>query len=236
VRRTEHGAHEWIKWNPPHHIQKSAIDPLLKAAHEHFKMLKEEEREKAARKLEEGDEYSGDEEEEEDDEIIDDGGVDAALRTAEIAEPGTVERIEVKEKLEKERADKAEKEREVREQKVRRRTDYNSRKTRRQRNAMVSGGGYALLDKVRDETGRGQVGIYEENITFDTNALNAQAKLILKRNDRANRYSLSLSLLILLQQKRLRCSLADVWTRRCTTTQATTTATTRSATKRRLNT
>jgi hypothetical protein len=53
---------------------------------------------------------------------------------------------------------------------------------------MVSGGGYALLDKVRDETGRGQVGIYEDDITFDESALNAQAKLILKRNDRANRY------------------------------------------------
>lgn len=187
VRRTEHGAHEWVKWNPPHHIQKNTIDPLLKTANEHFKQLKEEEREKAARKLEQGDDNDDDDDDDDGDEVDIDAELLRTQETSEVAEAGTVERTAEKEKLEKERMEKAEKERMERELKVRRRTDYNARKTRRQRNAMVSGGGYALLDKVRDETGRGQVGIYEDDITFDESALNAQAKLILKRNDRANR-------------------------------------------------
>jgi hypothetical protein len=249
VRRTEHGAHEWVKWNPPHHIQKNTIDPLLKTANEHFKQLKEEEREKAARELEQGDDNDdGNDDGDDDDEVDIDAELMETQETSEVAEAGTVERTAEKEKLEKERMEKAEKERMERELKVRRRTDYNARKTRRQRNAMVSGGGYALLDKVRDETGRGQVGIYEDDITFDESALNAQAKLILKRNDRANRYRplhllrvwcVSCVLCAVLGGTRTYDVLARAggWMRMCTTTRATMIATmTRSATKRRLST
>jgi hypothetical protein len=187
VRRTEHGGHEWLKWNPPHHIQKNTIDPLLKAANDHFKLLKDEAREKQARLLSGEEDLDHEEEEDEDDEENDEEDEDREEGVkGEVAEAGTVERSEEKEKLERERTEKTEKEKE---QKVRRRTDYNARKTRRKRNAMVSGGGYALLDKVRDESGhRGRVGIYEESgIVFDESALTTQAKLILKRNDRANR-------------------------------------------------
>lgn len=33
---TEHGGHEWRPWNPPHHIQKFTINPLLAAVQTHF--------------------------------------------------------------------------------------------------------------------------------------------------------------------------------------------------------
>lgn len=184
VRRTEHGGHEWVKWNPPHHIQKNTIDPLLKAVNEHFKLLKELEREKEAQRQANPDseEEDGSEEGSEEDDDID----TELERRTEVAEEGSVERVEDKEKAEKERQEKFDKDKE---QRNKRRVDYNARKTRRQRNALVAGGGYALLDKVRDETGRGQVGIYsEDNLVFPESALNTQAKLILKRNDKANKY------------------------------------------------
>jgi hypothetical protein len=33
---TEHAGHEWLRWNPPHEIQKNTIDPLLKEVERHF--------------------------------------------------------------------------------------------------------------------------------------------------------------------------------------------------------
>ncbi len=36
IRLSEHDAYEWFAWNPPHHIQKFLIDPLLDAVDRHF--------------------------------------------------------------------------------------------------------------------------------------------------------------------------------------------------------
>lgn len=36
VQVTEHGGHEWRRWNPPHAIQKYTINPLLTAVESHF--------------------------------------------------------------------------------------------------------------------------------------------------------------------------------------------------------
>jgi bis(5'-nucleosidyl)-tetraphosphatase len=33
---TEHGGHEWRRWEPPHHIQKYTINPLLEAVESYF--------------------------------------------------------------------------------------------------------------------------------------------------------------------------------------------------------
>lgn len=172
VKLTEHAGHEWMKWNPPHHIQQNTIDPLLKAAKAHFKAQKERAHEREARR------EDGDEEEGSEDGSEQHSGDEASAFAAEVAS-GTVSLAD------------EERVKDMNEQQTtRRRANYNSRKTRRQRNAMVAGGGYALLDKVRDETGRGQVGIYsEDNIVFPESALNTQAKLILKRNDKANKYA-----------------------------------------------
>lgn len=172
VKCTEHGGHEWVRWNPPHEIQKNTIDPLLKATHEHFKFLKEQERENEGQTPED---ESLEDDFDEDEESLEEGEQKAEL----------LARAEGKELADKERLDKHIKDKE---QRAKRRVDYNARKTRRQRNALIAGGGYALLDKVRDETGRGQVGIYsEDSLVFPESALNTQAKLILKRNDKANR-------------------------------------------------
>jgi hypothetical protein len=32
----EHDTYQWFAWNPPHHIQKWLIDPLLEAISAHF--------------------------------------------------------------------------------------------------------------------------------------------------------------------------------------------------------
>ncbi len=37
---TEHIGHEWVRWDPPHHIQHETIDPLLSAAAAHFSRSK----------------------------------------------------------------------------------------------------------------------------------------------------------------------------------------------------
>ena len=36
---TEHLDHEWVPWDPPHHIQTETIDPLLAAAADHFRRM-----------------------------------------------------------------------------------------------------------------------------------------------------------------------------------------------------
>jgi 8-oxo-dGTP pyrophosphatase MutT (NUDIX family) len=36
IQVTEHGGHEWRRWNPPHGIQKYTINPLLAAVESHF--------------------------------------------------------------------------------------------------------------------------------------------------------------------------------------------------------
>lgn len=36
IQVTEHGGHEWRRWNPPHSIQKYTINPLLSAVESHF--------------------------------------------------------------------------------------------------------------------------------------------------------------------------------------------------------
>ena len=36
IQVTEHGGHEWRRWNPPHNIQKYTINPLLAAVESHF--------------------------------------------------------------------------------------------------------------------------------------------------------------------------------------------------------
>jgi bis(5'-nucleosidyl)-tetraphosphatase len=36
IQVTEHGGHEWRRWNPPHSIQKYTINPLLAAVEAHF--------------------------------------------------------------------------------------------------------------------------------------------------------------------------------------------------------
>lgn len=33
---TEHAGHEWLRWNPPHAIQRLTIDPVLAAVHTHW--------------------------------------------------------------------------------------------------------------------------------------------------------------------------------------------------------
>jgi 8-oxo-dGTP pyrophosphatase MutT (NUDIX family) len=36
IQITEHIGYEWIRWNPPHHIQSFTIDPLLAEVEKHF--------------------------------------------------------------------------------------------------------------------------------------------------------------------------------------------------------
>lgn len=36
VRVTEHDHYQWFPWDPPHHIQRWLIDPLLRAVEAHF--------------------------------------------------------------------------------------------------------------------------------------------------------------------------------------------------------
>jgi len=173
VQCTEHGGYEWVVWNPPHNIQK-AIDPLLKAANQHFKKTKQFHCE----------EQANDEEEEEEEEEEAEAEEETTERKEDVV---ALIRTEEKDTAERARQEKSEREREAREKRLKRQDNYNSRKKRRQRNAVVSGGGYALLDKVPGEHGRAQVGIYEDTLVFDERALNAQAKLILKRNDKTNK-------------------------------------------------
>eukprot|EP01125_Pyxidicula_operculata_P022639 TRINITY_DN942_c1_g1_i1.p1 TRINITY_DN942_c1_g1~~TRINITY_DN942_c1_g1_i1.p1 ORF type:complete len:162 (+),score=24.26 TRINITY_DN942_c1_g1_i1:45-530(+) len=35
IHPTEHGGFKWVKWNPPHSIQKNTIDPLLNKLHQY---------------------------------------------------------------------------------------------------------------------------------------------------------------------------------------------------------
>jgi bis(5'-nucleosidyl)-tetraphosphatase len=37
IRISEHEAFQWFKWEPPHHIQRWLIDPLLQAVEQHFR-------------------------------------------------------------------------------------------------------------------------------------------------------------------------------------------------------
>jgi bis(5'-nucleosidyl)-tetraphosphatase len=36
IALTEHAGYEWLPWNPPHHIQKNTIDPLLAEVARYF--------------------------------------------------------------------------------------------------------------------------------------------------------------------------------------------------------
>jgi bis(5'-nucleosidyl)-tetraphosphatase len=36
VALTEHDVYQWFPWNPPHHLQKWLIDPLLEQVEQHF--------------------------------------------------------------------------------------------------------------------------------------------------------------------------------------------------------
>lgn len=36
IKLTEHPSYEWVKWNPPHHIQAQTIDPLLVSVEHYF--------------------------------------------------------------------------------------------------------------------------------------------------------------------------------------------------------
>lgn len=36
IQVTEHGGHEWRRWNPPHNIQKFTINPLLETVEAYF--------------------------------------------------------------------------------------------------------------------------------------------------------------------------------------------------------
>lgn len=36
IQVTEHGGHEWRRWNPPHQIQRFTINPLLEQVELHF--------------------------------------------------------------------------------------------------------------------------------------------------------------------------------------------------------
>jgi 8-oxo-dGTP pyrophosphatase MutT (NUDIX family) len=36
IRVSEHGGHEWVPWQPPHHIQRGTIDEILEAVERFF--------------------------------------------------------------------------------------------------------------------------------------------------------------------------------------------------------
>ena len=43
LKLTEHAGAEWIKWSPPHEIQKQTIDPLLQAVADHLREIESSE-------------------------------------------------------------------------------------------------------------------------------------------------------------------------------------------------